>query len=211
MQQLIGEYLLKFNTCEIPNLGILSIEKTPASFNFGEQIITAPKPIITFLQKEITNDNFANYVATQKNISLTEANNLVANFTNSIHALSDNNTFEVENVGTFSKNENDKIAFEAVVINPSFTPAVSAVKVIHPNESHSITVGDTETNSTTMTEYYADETPQAKSRWWIWALVLGLISIATLLFNYFGSNNKGVGNVMPVEKIITDSGYSVWK
>ena len=211
MQQLIRNYLFENNKCEVPNLGILSVEKTPASFNFGVQIIEAPMPTIVFLQKEIDNENFANYIASQKSISLKEANNLVVDFSATIHTLSPNNTFALQNVGAFLKNENNDIEFESVKVNELFTPAVSAIKIIHPNESHSITVGDTETNSATMAEYYAEEIPEVESKWWIWAFVFALISIAALLFNIFGSNNKGVGNVMPVEIGVGESGYSVGK
>ena len=209
MQQLIADYLFEHKHCGIPNLGVLTLQNTPASYNFGEQTMDAPKPVILFEQKEIDNDNFSKYVANKKNISLDDANNMLMDFSENIHGLPDDGNFEVKHVGKFSKNQN-VISFSNVNINPTFFPTVNAIKVIHPNAAHSMTVGDTETDSAAMTEYYAEEEDAPKSRWWIWALVLGLISIAGLLYHLFGGNiSPNVGNATPIEIFKADSTYRI--
>ena len=209
MQQLIADYLFEHKHCEIPNLGVLTLQNTATSYNFGEQTMDAPKPVILFEQKEIDNDNFSKYVANKKNISLNDANNMLMDFSENIHALPDDESFDINYVGTFTKSQN-VISFKNISINPSFNPAVNAAKVIHPNAAHNITVGDTETDSAAMTEYYADEEPSAKNRWWIWALGLALVSIAGLLYHFFGGNiSPNVGNATPIEIFKMDSTYRI--
>jgi hypothetical protein len=48
-------------------------------------------------------------------------------------------------------------------------------------------VGDKETTTTQMTEYFTDA-PEATDKWWIWAIVLGVIGIGVLFFHYFVAN-----------------------
>ena len=211
MQQLIADYLFENKQCEIPNLGVLTIQNTPATYNFGEQTMGAPKPVILFEQKEIDNDNFSKYVANKKNINLDDANNLLMDFSENIHSLPGKTIFDVDYVGRFSRNLN-VISFKNINPNPTFSPTVNAIKVIHPNAAHNITVGDTETDSAAMTEYYAEEETITKNRWWIWALGLALVSITGLLYHFFGGNIfPNVGNATPIEIFKSDSTYRIIK
>jgi len=82
----------------------------------------------------------------------------------------------------------------------AFLQPVKAVRVIHPEAEHQILVGDKETTNTVMNEYFS-EVPVKKSRWWIWAIVLGiaaLIAILLYLNNYAGLLSMA-GNAMPIQ------------
>jgi hypothetical protein len=64
---------------------------------------------------------------------------------------------------------------------------VVAERVIHKDAEHAILVGDKETTNVEMTEYYTDETAVAKDKWWIWAIVLGVVAISVIAY-YLSQN-----------------------
>jgi nucleoid DNA-binding protein len=200
MQNLIADYLLENKQCFIPSLGILSFKKTAASFNFGEQNITAPMHSILFEEKEMENESLAEYVATKNNINVADANNLIADFSASVNFLGENETAKIRGLGEFKKKANGKIEFVSTALNTAFAPTVQAVKVVHQNATHNMTVGDTETDTESMKEYFAEDTA-VKDRWWLAAAIFATISIGGFLYFMLGTNHKNLGNVFPIEKI----------
>ena len=86
-------------------------------------------------------------------------------------------------MGSFFVDASGKINFKQQELPAAFTQPVFAERVIHPDAEHQILVGDKETTNTVMTELLAPKSA-TKDRWWIWAIVLGLIGIATIVF-YF--------------------------
>jgi hypothetical protein len=91
------------------------------------------------------------------------------------------------------------IIFEAVPVPEIFLQPVNAERVIHPEAEHAILVGDKETTNTEMTEYFSETTEQ-KSRWWIWAIVLGVSGIAALIIYMNGAGILSrFGNAMPIK------------
>ena len=210
MQNLIADYLLENKQCHIPSLGVLSIKKTPASFNFSEQTMSAPIPTILFEKKDIDSDKLAEFIAAKKNINIADANNLIADFSASVNFLSEQDKIEIQGFGHFCKKANGKVEFESATTNPAFLPDVQAVKVIHPNETHNITVGDTETDTVTMTEFFAEEAA-VKDKWWIWAAVFLGISFAGLAYFIFGTSHSSTGNIYPIEKITAEKTFTIPK
>lgn len=210
MQNLIAEYLLENKQCFIPSLGLLSLKKNTASYNFSDQSMAAPRPVILFEKKEIENDSLANFVASKKNITVADANNLIADFSASVNFLAEQDKIEIKGLGNFVKKANGKIEFETAELSPAFTPTVQAVKVIHPNATHSMTVGDTETDTASMTEYFAEDNI-AKDKWWLWAVIFSVISIVGLLYFIFGTSHHSIGNFIPIENINAEKTFTVPK
>jgi hypothetical protein len=210
MQNLIADYLLENKQCFIPSLGLLSFKKTSASFNFGEQNMTAPKHSILFEEKELDNDNLAQYIASKKNISIADANNLIADFSASVNFLAENETTKISGLGEFKKIPNGKIEFIAATLNTAFAPTVQALKVVHPNATHSMTVGDTETDTESMKEFFEENTA-VKDRWWLAAAIFATISIGVFLYFMLGTNHKSLGNVFPIEKIEAEKTFTLPK
>lgn len=210
MQNLIADYLLENKQCFIPSLGILSLKKTSASFNFKEQIMTAPILTISFEEKEIENDSLTKFIAAKKNITNADADNLIADFSASVNFLSENDEIEIKGFGNFCKKANGKVGFESTVLDTAFSPIVQAVKVVHPNATHNMTVGDTETDSATMTEFLAENTT-VKEKWWLWAAIFSVLSIGALVYFIFGTSHKNIGNIFPVEKINAEKTFTLPK
>ncbi len=211
MQQLIADFLFQYKYCTIPDLGTLYLKDEPASVVFGDQKITAPKPIISFAHSFTNKTSLHEYVASQKNISSNDAIQLLKDYSDEVNNLQLGKGVELKAVGRFYKNEESIIVFTALELSAIYLPNVHAQRVVHPNDAHSMLVGETETNTAAMAEYYAEEEPTMKSKWWITATIISVISIAAIVYNvvqnkrssFFGINQK----VVPT--ILTDSTYKI--
>ena len=198
MQKLIADYLFQYKKCALPQIGTLNIKTTPAESVMGEQKINAPVRSIYFTDEITDSRNLTEYIATNKNVSAEEAAYQLKNICNEIAELNNNNKFSLVGVGEFYKAGNGRISFQTVNLPAYFSPSVYAARVIHPNDSHSILVGDTETDRNTMAEYYTEDEPVSKSKWWLWAIVLFLIAAAMIVFyandksgnSFFGVSHK---------------------
>ncbi|RYY46786.1 MAG: hypothetical protein EOO06_13785 [Chitinophagaceae bacterium] len=60
------------------------------------------------------------------------------------------------------------------------TPAVYAERVIHPEATHNMLVGDTQTNTGSMAEYLEEKEVVGRPKW-VWAAV-SLFLVGTVLF-----------------------------
>jgi hypothetical protein len=210
MQQLLANYLFKYKSCALPQMGTLSIQNVQSSTIFGEHLYAAPIPTISFTSNETSSDGFEKFIAHQKNISIPEAKDLLAIYVQKLSKISSSEKSNIKDVGEFYKNENDEWCFIPAEVNAHFFPKTIAERVIHPNATHTMLVGDTETNTTTMTEYFAEEAPIVKNKWWIAASVIAVLSAAAI--GYFFSESKSssfIGNANKVEMGIADSTYHI--
>ncbi len=198
MQKLIADYLFQYKKCALPQIGTLNIKTTPAQSVMGEQKITAPINNIYFSHEITDSKTLTEFIAANKNVSVDEAAYQLKKICNEISSLKNNDKFSLAGVGEFYKSGNDKINFRANDLPEYFSPSVYAVRVIHPNDSHAILVGDTETDRNTMAEYYTEDEPVRKSKWWLAAIVLLVIAVALIVFytndkngnSFFGVSHK---------------------
>jgi hypothetical protein len=210
MQKLLVDYLFKYKQCSLPQLGTLQIKNTPASSIFGEQKIAAPTPEIHFSDTINNSQYLQDYIAANKNITTNEAAQQLIKVVEDIKALQFGESIVLPGAGKFCKDEHKKITFIANKLPAYFLPAVHAERVIHPNESHTMLVGDTETSTTAMAEYFADDEQKIKSKWWIWALVFFGLSAAAIGFyasEYKTNSFFGVATKLDVKT--ADSTYQI--
>jgi hypothetical protein len=211
MQQLLADYLFQYKQCALPEIGTLQIKNVPASSIFGERKISAPIPVIEFKEEIHSTEEVEVYIATHKNITRDAAAHQLKKLVEDIQALPLGQRLEIPNAGKFYKDENDKIGFIAVEAPAHFLPQVTAERVVHPNESHNMLVGETETNTAAMAEYFSEEDePAMKSKWWIFAVATFAIAAAAVGFyvssinadSFFGASNK-------IEANAADSTYKM--
>jgi hypothetical protein len=210
MQKLLANYLFQYKQCALPQIGTLHIKNTAASSIFGERKISAPIPVIVFNDDIHTTEHIETYIALQKNITRDAAAHQLKKMVEDIQALPLGQRLEIPNVGKFYKDEDDKIGFIAVEAPTQFLPQVAAERVVHPNDSHTMLVGETETNTAAMAEYYSEEEPTMKSKWWIFAIASFAIAAAAVGFyastknvdSFFGASNK-------IEAGVADSTYRI--
>jgi flagellar basal body-associated protein FliL len=70
-------------------------------------------------------------------------------------------------------------------------------------------VGDKESNSAIMAEYYNEPAPVKKSRWWIAAIILAIIALVTIATYYFNDRNGMFGNAQKSEAPPEPKTYTV--
>jgi hypothetical protein len=180
MHQLIATYLFQNKQCPLPGLGHLYVEQVSAESDFLNKQINAPQSFVKFSSTLVDDESFLNYAAKVNNTSGTFIKDELQQF-----FAKDN--FAINGVGEFTK-ENGKLNFSPTTIDPLFYQPTHAERVVHENEAHNMVVGDTETTTTAMTEYFAEDEIN-KDYWWVWALVLGGISIAAICIYYFAGIN----------------------
>jgi hypothetical protein len=203
MHQLIASYLFQNKTCPLPGLGTLLMTTTMAESNFTDKTISAPKTIIEFETKENDASNLLDYIAAKTNTTVFQAIDKLGQLCNNLKgAAITNNPATLDGVGNFFTDASGNINFKPLELPFSFFQPVKAERVIHPEAEHNILVGDKETTNTVMTEYFSEEVPVKKDRWWVWAIVLAAIALLALLFYANGASvSSMVGNVTPVQQI----------
>jgi hypothetical protein len=198
MEKLLSSYLYEYKKCPLPSVGTLLLKPGHAQLLAGDKRILAPVPFIELSQQENSALSLIDFIAHQKKISPAEATEQLQQFTNSLLQLQANQELVLSTAGHFYMDENSQLHFKSVELPSFLFPEVTAERVIHPDVSHELLVGDTQTNSVAMTELLKEE-PIRHSRWWIAAILLA--SLATiLLFVYYSHHSFGnVGNAMQVQ------------
>ena len=188
MHHLIASYLFQNKTCPLPGLGTLSIHTGKAETDFTNQQIIAPERFIEFRERKTSAAGLLNYVALTTNGNLDEVSEALDHFCDHLkNEISVHGKVLLPGIGNFVTHDGGDIIFEQSALPAIFFQPVTAERVIHPKAEHSMLVGDKETTNTLMSEYF-NETPAAKDRWWIWAIVLGVIGLLILVY-YFTATN----------------------
>lgn len=198
MHQLIASYLFQNKVCPLPGFGTLSVRTSAATADFTNHLITAPATSILFSDKDLNAAGLIGYVAGKKNMNEQEATQALRDFCDQIKAaISKNARTELPGIGNFFVDEHGNTIFEQEDLPSFFTAPVDAVRVIHPNAEHSMLVGDMETTNTQMTEFFSEEVPK-KNRWWVWAIVIAVLSLLALI-TYSGNGNAAFfGNAIKI-------------
>jgi nucleoid DNA-binding protein len=208
MQELLTDYLFQNKKCPLPGVGTLAIHRQEAQIFVTEKRITAPQEEIFFSADQTNADDLHDFIAAQKGITKDEAAYQLKRYCEEIKNISDSRKFIVENTGEFHKGADVDLLFTGLILPTAFSPDVFAERVIHPHETHAILVGDTQTTNAVMNEYYAEETVSNKSRWWIAAIIFGVIAAG--LIGYYLNDKSGTntfGNASKNAAVPTSNTY----
>jgi len=189
MQNKIASFLFQHKTCPLPGLGTLSVTHTGAGVDFSNKLIQAPKTGISFDERETDATALISYLSATTGAGAQEAEQALGHFCDSLKTGGETTW---DSIGSFQVDASGKINFTPEEVPAAFAQPVIAERVIHPDAAHQILVGDKETTTTVMTEML-NEKPEAKDRWWIWAIVLGVIGLVALLI-YFTEFKSGTGS-----------------
>ncbi len=199
MQQLITNFLLQHLYCPLPTIGSLQLQQLAAKSILGEQTILAPKPYVELVSTNTATEALLSFIATEQQCSVDDANGKLLNFCTGIKNLQKNDTISLPHVGHFFIDADGFLAFESVEIPSEYLPSVVAEKVVHPHVAHNMLVGDTETNTAAMVEFYTETATPKKSKWWLWAAVFFMVAVASFAYlimqhtiQHFGGNVKKV-------------------
>lgn len=192
MEHLIAGYLYQSKSCPLPYIGKLALKETPASISPGAKLIEPGQHQITLLHGDYSPDGFVNYISAIEQIEGEEAMVRLQTFCNQLLNLDSFAEVRIPCTGKFYINAEGNLVFKHSPYPTFFLDAVPAEKVMHPDSSHSILVGDKESNSTLMTEYYNEEEVSAPRRWWIGALLLALVGLAVISLYFVNESDAGI-------------------
>ena len=181
MQKQIATYLFQHKTCPLPGLGTLSVACSGAESDFTNKTFTAPTSVIQFYLKETDADGLLNYLSATTGADKYEATEALHHFCDDLkQKIAEQADVRLNSIGSFFVDASGIINFKQEELPATFIQPIFAERVIHPDAEHQILVGDKETTNTVMTELLAPKS-ETKDRWWIWAIVLGLIGIGAIV------------------------------
>lgn len=191
MQDILATYLFQHKQCPLPGIGSLIVKEHPAHVLPGERMIKAPKPFIGLYRQDFPVAGLVRYISIEKGISEEEAQTSLKQYCRSLKFMGAHEEISLPSAGRFSVSQDGNILFSPEELPSGYSIPVTAEKVIRPNDTHSMLVGDTETTNTVMTEFYSDEHVAPADRWWIWAIVLTVLAAAAIFFYYQGTGGSG--------------------
>ena len=215
MQELITSYLIQKKECHLPLLGSFTIKQTPASLEIADKMISPFTDEIIYSENETyLSDGLKNYISQLQHIQVYEAEEKLNNWClNAKMKLDAGEKINFNSLGILQKTPAGNILFE-IENSIKFYEPVVAERVIHKNAEHAVLVGDKETTSGVMNEFYREDVlPEKKYSWKLWAIILLILSLLILIF-YFSNHAfsvKGIANhaAFPVQQ--APAGYSVPK
>jgi hypothetical protein len=198
VEHLLSDYLFRNKVCPLPTIGTLFIDHKSAILETAEKQINPPVPVIILKSVEIPAEELLNYIADENNITIEQASGLLSKYCNKLQDLDQYSELDLPHAGTFYV-DNNHLSFRQAGLPKEFFPPVYAERVIHPDASHAILVGDRETTNTVMSEFYNEEEVISRRRWWILPLLLFIAAVVTIII-YFNDNDhsSSMGNAKKV-------------
>lgn len=194
MFQLFYKYLILYRRADIPGLGVFFIERTPAKLDSANKVFIAPISQINFrAQTPVADNRMYTFISRQEKIDESEAVIRFNNFANTIRKkLDEHKSIALPGLGVLLQNDEGNLYFKATSdLNDYFPPAV-ADRVLRENTIHTTVVGAHDGTNKQMKEMFVEEPKEpshAKDYWWKFAIALGIIGIAGILYYYFSNGN----------------------
>ncbi len=215
MQELIASYLIQKGECHLPLLGSFTIKQEPASLDIADKIMSPSTNEVIYNENGIyLPDGLKNYISHIQHIQVHEAEEKINNWClNAKMKLDVGEKINFDSIGTLQKDPAGNVLFQTMD-GINFYEPVIAERVIHKNAEHAVLVGDKETTSGVMNEFYREDVIiEKKYSWKLWAIILAVLSLLILIF-YFSSHAfsvNGIGNQssFPIQK--SPATYSVPK
>jgi hypothetical protein len=189
MFQLLYKYLILHNVVSVPGVGVFYIKRNAARLDFANKIFLAPTLQINFKSDSSGADNkIYTFISKEQKIDEAEAEGRYNYFSSKLkETLVETNSVELPGIGVLSKNVDGQLFFKASVEVNDYFPPVTAERVIREHSEHQILVGDLNRTNKQMKEVLVDdvrESSRSKDYWWIFAIALGIIGIATIVYYY---------------------------
>ncbi len=197
MQGIITSYLIQNKECGLPLLGSFVIKLRSAINDIPNKQIVPPVSDIVFSETgDYLHENLISYYSRIKKMPESEAEKELQSWClQEKLRLDDGHKSFFYSIGSLQK-ENGKIVFHKEENITSFFEPVAALRIIH-NDEHAILVGDRETTSTAMNEFYSDNSfIQKRFSWKNAALILFIISLLMLAFYFYDHSfsENSIGN-----------------
>ena len=188
MQDLITSFIIQCGECKLRDVGKFSIVNTSAETDVANKKISPPRNEIVFsAREEKISDGLVKYVSEKKNIPASEAlDELKIWCSDAKYKLKNGEEILLEPIGVIKKGSsgNEFVSNSKNWIN--FFEPVLAERVIHQNSNHAMLVGDRETTSSVMNQFYHEEEEKENKTWKIISIILLAIALILLFLHFYG-------------------------
>ena len=206
MQDLITSFIIQSNECKLRDIGRFRVVTTSAEIDIANKKITPPATEIIFSgREEKISDGLVKYVADKKKIPVEEALDVIKKWcAASKEKLKNGEEISLMPLGVLKKETSGNTFVQSKTRVEFFEP-VAAERVIHSNSEHAVLVGDKETTSSAMNQYYQEEASVEKNNSWkIFAIIFLAIGLFLLFLHFYG-NSFSLSTIGNQHKIIPAS------
>ena len=205
MFEVLNSYLFLHKSISIPGLGTIFLERSPAQTDLGNQHMLPPSYYFRFDKYfDAPDKDFFSFLAAEKNIPDYEAikwyNEFSYNLRNQIRL---DDSVNWDDVGVLKKDHTGNIVFESARIRDLPMEPVEANMVRRKDprlQAPPPVEAETEPIKTAEPEPTEEEL-RKRETWWIFALILTLLTVGILLY-HFAANQwhfSVIGNQQKIE------------
>jgi nucleoid DNA-binding protein len=196
MFYLLQQYLIDHEAVSLPGWGTLRLKNIPAEFHSRDQLLTPPQMIIQWQEQTETPDfsiqPLIGFLSRSQNETEEDCFEKLHDFIGQLkQQLQTNGEANWPGLGVYTiGQENKGIAFKPDPFLLSYLKPQQASRIIKAGKSHEMLVGDNQTNTIDMQTFLQmqvkPEAPVEKDRWWIPALIGGILGIAIIVAKWTG-------------------------
>ena len=190
MQDLITSFIIQSNECKLRDIGRFRVVTTSAEIDIANKKITPPVTEIIFSgREEKISDGLVKYIADKKKIPVEEALDAIKKWCTAYkEKLKNGEEISLMPLGVLKKETSGNTFVQSKTRVEFFEP-VAAERVIHSNSEHAVLVGDKETTSSVMNQYYQEEASVEKNNSWkIFAIIFLAIGLFLLFLHFYGNS-----------------------
>ena len=207
MQQLLAQYLYQYKYCSLPQVGTLQITATAPPLVYGEQALAGLQYMVEYSDVTKPTQSLISFIAIQKSIGEDAASQLLADYCATIKLIKHTETYMWQGIGTFSRGDSEQLIFTPTAFTIPYYPTVKASRVVHPNVSHSMVVGEKLTNSADMAQQLAKQTTDKSKQWWAAAALFFLLALALIIYYETTAAQAQFGNATKIIPTVRLSTY----
>ncbi len=209
MDQFLCEYLLTNKCCPLPGIGELQFQTKSATYSQMEQTMIPPMPEVVLVRRNVEEESLLDFISNYGGLTLAETRVELKKWCDNLLNMESGERF-VKGVGSFYIDAAGRLQFRSQTLHSSLLPEVSAERVIRKEASHQILVGDKESTSVQMTEYFQEAGKVKRQRWWIAAAIMGAIAAIAISAYFATSPHPGFsGNRQAIPQHTSTETYTV--
>lgn len=185
MYHTLKKFLILHHHLALPGIGNFSVEKLSARIDITNRTITPPVTKINFSNEKLPADKlFIHFLAQELKVDEPQAISHFTDFTTRLQSnIKEDKQVVIKGFGKLKKRSFDTLDFEPEEM-PAYFPVLTAERVIRKNATHTVMVGEDEKTSDEMQVVLQEEATVVQDRWWIPAIILGVIGISALIYYY---------------------------
>lgn len=213
MQDLISSFIIQSKECRLRDVGKFKVVSTAAKADIANKQMIPPATEIVFTSREEKiSDGLVKYISDKKKISTAEALDELKKWcADAKYKLKKGEEIKLEPLGVLKKGASGNEFIHNTNTHIHFFEPVVAERVIHENTEHAMLVGDRETTSFAMNQYYHDEETKTKrNAWKIFAVVFLIIGLFLLFLHFYG-NPFSVQTIGNQNKVIPSTAPNTYR